>query len=106
MTSGILEQQEQDKRRQADQAYDAIENMIATLQLRPRAPVVESEVIARVGLGRTPTREALLRLVANGLILQLPRRGLQVSDIQVAEQFDLLDARRPLERLIACCSAR
>jgi DNA-binding GntR family transcriptional regulator len=106
MTSDTLEQQEQDKRRQADQAYDAIENMIATLDLRPGTPVVESELIARIGLGRTPTREALMRLVAQGLIVQLPRRGLMVSDIQVSDQFDLLDARRPLERLIACCSAR
>ncbi|SEL50502.1 DNA-binding transcriptional regulator, GntR family [Roseateles sp. YR242] len=106
MTSGTPEQREQDNRRQADQAYDAIENMIATLQLRPSAPVVESELIAQIGLGRTPTREALMRLVAQGLIVQLPRRGLMVSDIQVSEQFDLLEARRSLERLIACCSAR
>jgi DNA-binding GntR family transcriptional regulator len=106
MTSDTLEQLEQDKRRQADQAFDAIENMIATLELRPGTPVVESELIARIALGRTPTREALMRLVAHGLIVQLPRRGMMVSDIQVTEQFDLLDARRPLERLIACCSAR
>ncbi|UXH78970.1 GntR family transcriptional regulator [Roseateles amylovorans] len=107
MTSDTLEQQQElDKRRQADQAYDAIENLIATLQLRPGTPVVESELIARIGLGRTPTREALMRLVAYGLIAQLPRRGLMVSDIQLAEHLDLLEARRALERLIACCSAR
>ncbi|OWQ90471.1 GntR family transcriptional regulator [Roseateles aquatilis] len=106
MTSDTLELQDIDKRRQADQAYDAIETLIATLQLRPGAPVVESELIARIGLGRTPTREALMRLVANGLIAQLPRRGLLVSDILIAEHLDLLEARRVLERLIACCSAR
>ena len=102
MTSDTLELQDVDKRRQADQAYDAI----ATLQLRPGAPVVESDLVARIGLGRTPTREALMRLVASGLIAQLPRRGLLVSDIPLAEHLDLLEARRPLERLIASCSAR
>ncbi len=106
MTSDTPSLQDVDKRRQADQAYDAIESLIATLQLRPGAPVVESDLIARIGLGRTPTREALMRLVASGLIAQQPRRGLLVSDIPLAEHLDLLEARRPLERLIACCSAR
>lgn len=94
------------KRRVADRAYDAVESMIATLALKPGAPIVEAELIERTGLGRTPTREALMRLVANGLIVQLPRRGLLVSDIQLAEHLDLLEARRALERLIAGSAAR
>lgn len=106
MPSSIEPTNPPDKRRQADQAYDAIESMIATLALRPGAPIVESDLIDRVGLGRTPTREALMRLVANGLIVQLPRRGLLVSDIQLAEHLDLLEARRVLERLIATNAAR
>ncbi|WP_349744568.1 GntR family transcriptional regulator [Roseateles cavernae] len=98
---------EQDhKRRVADQAYDALESMIATLVLKPGAPIVEAELIERTGLGRTPTREALMRLVSNGLIVQLPRRGLRVSDIWLAEHLDLVEARRVLERLIAGTSAR
>lgn len=92
---------EPDKRRYADQAYDALESMIATLELRPGAPIVEAELIERTGLGRTPTREALMRLVASGLIVQQPRRGLLVSDIRLAEHLDLIEARRVLERLIA-----
>lgn len=95
-----------DKRRYADQAYDALESMIATLELRPGAPIVESELIERTGLGRTPTREALMRLVASGLIVQQPRRGLLVSDIRLAEHLDLIEARRVLERLIAGNAAR
>lgn len=94
------------KRRVADQAYDLLETMIATLQLKPGAPIVESELIERIGLGRTPTREALMRLVSNGLIVQLPRRGLRVGDLMLAEHLDLIEARRVLERLIATTSAR
>ena len=92
--------------RVADQAYDAVEALIATLALKPGAPIVEAELIERTGLGRTPLREALMRLVANGLIVQQPRRGLRVSDIQLAEHLDLLEARRALERLIAASAAR
>jgi len=94
------------QRRVADQAYDALEAMIATLVLQPGAPIVEADLIARTGLGRTPTREALMRLVSNGLIVQQPRRGLSVSEIRLAEHLDLVEARRVLERLIASLAAR
>lgn len=97
---------EADKRRAADQAYDSLETLIVTLQLPPGAPIVEAELAERTGLGRTPTREALMRMVANGLIEQLPRRGLRVSEIRLAEQLDLVEARRALERLIAASAAR
>lgn len=69
------------KQRTADIAYDTIENLIVTLQLKPGAPIVEADLMALTGLGRTPLREALMRMSSNGLIVQLPRRGLIVSDI-------------------------
>lgn len=106
MTDSPEAPEHDNKRRVADQAYDALESMIATLVLKPGAPIVEAELIERTGLGRTPTREALMRLVSNGLIVQLPRRGLRVSDIWLAEHLDLVEARRVLERLIAATSAR
>lgn len=94
------------KLRAADVAYDAIESMIVTLQLKPGAPIVESELIEVTGLGRTPLREALMRMSSNGLILQLPRRGLIVKDIEAAEHVTLLETRRVIERLIASSAAR
>lgn len=93
-------------RRSTDQAYDAIEVLFSTLQLEPGSPVVEADLIARTGLGRTPVREALLRMVASGLIVQQPRRGLLVSPIDLAEYLDVLQTRRVLEVLIASCAAR
>lgn len=94
------------KRRAADVAYDAIEAMISTLQLQPGSPVVEAEIAESTGLGRTPVREALLRMVSIGLIVQQPRRGLQVSNIDLADHLDVIQTRRVLERLIASCAAR
>ena len=73
------------KRRETDQAFDAIEVLLATLQLEPGSPVVEIDLVQRTGLGRTPVREALLRMVASGLIVQQPRRGLLVSPIVLSE---------------------
>lgn len=94
------------KTRATEAAYDAIESMIATLKLEPNQPIVESELIQITGLGRTPIREALMQLVASGLIEQQPRRGLRVSEIRIAEHLILIETRRVLERLIASASAR
>lgn len=94
------------KRRAADVAYDAIEAMIATLQLQPGTPVVEADLAQRTQLGRTPVREALLRMVSIGLIVQQPRRGLLVSNIDLADHLDVILTRRVLEGVIAACSAR
>ena len=94
------------KRRAADVAYDAIETMISTLQLEPGSPVVEADLADRTGLGRTPVREALLRMVSIGLIVQQPRRGLLVSNIDLADHLDVIQTRRALERLLASCAAR
>jgi DNA-binding GntR family transcriptional regulator len=94
------------KRRAADLAYDAIETLISTLQLQPGSPVVEAEIAERVGLGRTPVREALMRMVSIGLIDQQPRRGLLVSAIDLADHLDVIQTRRVLEGLVAACSSR
>ncbi|MGJ7579115.1 GntR family transcriptional regulator [Variovorax sp. RHLX14] len=94
------------KRRAADLAYDAIETLISTLQLEPGSPVVEAELAERTGLGRTPVREALMRMVSMGLIDQQVRRGLLVSTIDLADHLDVIQTRRVLECLIAACSAR
>jgi DNA-binding GntR family transcriptional regulator len=94
------------KRRAADLAYDAIESLISTMQLEPGSPVVENDLVELTGLGRTPVREALLRMISIGLITQQPRRGLLVSSIDLADHLDVIQTRRVLEDLIATCSAR
>ncbi|NMM28345.1 MAG: GntR family transcriptional regulator [Glaciimonas sp.] len=94
------------KQRAADIAYNVLESMIVTLQLKPGTPIVEAELVAATGLGRTPLREALMRMSANGLIVQLPRRGLIVSDIELAAHLSLIETRRVLECLIAASAAR
>ncbi|MCW5223395.1 GntR family transcriptional regulator [Verminephrobacter aporrectodeae subsp. tuberculatae] len=94
------------KRRTADIAYDAVETMLSTLELEPGSPVNEADLAHRTGLGRTPVREALLRMISIGLIVQQPRRGLLVSNIDLGDHLDLIQTRRVLEDLIAKCSAR
>jgi DNA-binding GntR family transcriptional regulator len=90
----------------ADQAYQQLEEMIVTLELAPGAVLSEASLSARMGIGRTPIREALKRLEIQRLVTSVPRRGLLVREMNVAEHFALLEVMRPLDRLLATKAAR
>lgn len=90
----------------AEQAYRRLEEMIVTLELPPGALLSEASIAVRLGLGRTPVREALLRLADDHLIEVMPRRGIRVSEVNVERQLLLLETRRELERLVATRAAR
>jgi DNA-binding GntR family transcriptional regulator len=91
---------------QTDQAYDQLEELIVTLQLPPGSPVTGGELAERLGIGRTPVREALQRLARENLVVALPQRGYLISHIDVRMQLRLLETRREVERLIARSAAR
>lgn len=76
------------------------------LELPPGAAVSEAMLSERLGIGRTPIREALQRLARERLVQILPRRGVIVSDINVRSQLRLLELRREIERLVARGAAR
>jgi DNA-binding GntR family transcriptional regulator len=80
--------------------------MIVRLELPPGSAVSEAMLSERLGIGRTPIREALQRLARERLVQILPRRGVIVSDINVKAQLRLLEVRREVERLVARSAAR
>ena len=89
-----------------EKAYRQLEEMIVTLRLKPGQVLSEAILTAELGIGRTPVREALQRLAFEGLIVILPRRGVLVSEINLARQLSLLEVRREIERLIARNAAK
>lgn len=89
-----------------DRAYTYLEELIVTLKLPPGSAVSEAMLSRRLGIGRTPIREALQRLARERLVTILPRRGVIVSDINVKSQLRLLEVRREVERLVARSAAR
>lgn len=101
--------QETDEFQQAEtltgRAYRELEEAIVTLRIPPGAMVSEAQLSRRLGVGRTPVREALQRLAREWLVVIMPRRGIFVSEIDVARQLRLLAARRVLERLLAQSAA-
>ncbi|MGD9511666.1 MAG: GntR family transcriptional regulator [Geminicoccaceae bacterium] len=89
----------------SETAYRAIEELIVTQQLRPGSMISENGLREQLGCGRTPIREALQRLRFEGYVEIHPRRGVLVVPVDVLRQLELLEVRRPLERLVVRLAA-
>lgn len=88
------------------EAYARLEEMIVTLELAPGTVVSEAILSRQLGIGTTPIREALHRLAREYLVQIIPRRGVVVTSIDVRLQFEVLETRRELDRLLASAAAR
>jgi DNA-binding GntR family transcriptional regulator len=91
---------------QADLAYRAVRDMLIRLEIAPGSPIVESDLMAKVGTGRTPLREALNRLEAERLVNIFPRRGTFAADINLADLALITDLREDLEGHAAARAAQ
>jgi len=89
-----------------EEAYRRLEEMIVTLELAPGSVVSEAILGRQLGIGTTPIREALQRLSREHLVQILPRRGVVVTALDLRQQFQVLETRRELDRLIARAAAR
>ncbi|HTZ79895.1 MAG TPA: GntR family transcriptional regulator [Stellaceae bacterium] len=87
-------------------AYRELEEQIVTLKIPPGTVVSEATLSQRLGIGRTPIREALWRLARERLVTIIPHRGIIVSEINIKTQLRLLELRREVERLVASRAAR
>jgi DNA-binding GntR family transcriptional regulator len=87
-------------------AYDKLEEMLVSLELKPGHIYSEKELTNIMGYGRTPLREALQKMSNIDLVEIIPRMGIKISEIILYRQLAILEARRPLDELIAKCAAR
>ncbi|GLQ53873.1 GntR family transcriptional regulator [Devosia nitrariae] len=90
----------------ADAAFQVIEEKIVTLELAPGSRVTEASLGQLTGFGRTPVREALLRLAQGFLIEILPRNGILIAPMDFDVILMTLEVRRHVERLIVERAAR
>ncbi len=90
----------------AAKAYRALERMIVTLELAPGSVATEGALIERIGLGRTPVREAIQRLSWEGLLDIRPRAGLAIAPLHPGDWLRVVDARRGVEIVLARSAAR
>jgi DNA-binding GntR family transcriptional regulator len=82
---------------QSAEAYRRIKEMIIMLDLEPASLIDESRLSEELGLGRTPIREALLRLQQEHLLIILPRRGTIVADLNARDLQKFFEIRLKLE---------
>lgn len=85
-----------------------LREMILKGELRPGEKVPEEELCLRFGVSRTPIREALKVLAAEGVLQILPHRGAIVAEIteaQIAELFPIMAALERLAGSLACANA-
>ncbi len=89
------------RRSQADLAYHGLRELLVTLQIAPGEPLDEAELMDRLGVGRTPLREARNRLVIDRLLVTHARRGTFATEIELTDLALLTDVRAQLEGLAA-----
>lgn len=87
------------------EAYLRIRDLIVALELPPGSIVNERELMERLGLGRTPVREALRTLAQEKLVEVYPRRGIFVTSVEVRDLASLSEVRGLLESAAARLAA-
>jgi DNA-binding GntR family transcriptional regulator len=92
--------------RLSDTAYGVLRGRIISLRLPPGARLDEDELIADLGVGRTPLREAVARLCHEGLVVVMPRRATIVAPLDLGDLHQLIEARLVLESEVAARSAQ
>jgi len=80
-------------RSQADYAYSLLVERIIRLDLAPGRILLDRELTAELGIGRTPVREALQRLAREGLVVHFPHRGMVVAEISATGTRDIYEYR-------------
>lgn len=91
---------------QGEAAYLRLLEEVRTGQLPPGARLTEADLAERLAISRTPVREAIRRLEADGLVTHAPRVGAMVRRLDYAEVMELYEMRSVLEGTAARMAAR
>ena len=82
-----------------DVVFQTLRNAILKGELKPGERLMEIQLAQKLGVSRTPVREALRKLELEGLVIMIPRRGAIVADITIQDLNDVLEVREALEEL-------
>ena len=88
-----------------DVVFNTLRNAILTGELSPGERLMEIKLADKLGVSRTPIREAIRKLELEGLVVITPRKGAEVANISAEDFRDVLEVRRSLEVLaisLAC----
>lgn len=88
-----------------DVVFNTLRRAILTGELKPGERLMEIHLADKLGVSRTPIREAIHKLELEGLVTLIPRRGAEVAQITEKNMNDVLEVRRALDALcveLAC----
>ena len=88
-----------------DVVFNTLRQGILTGELKPGERLMEIHLANKLGVSRTPIREAIRKLELEGLVTMIPRRGAEVAQITEKSLRDVLEVRRALDALsveLAC----
>ena len=88
-----------------DVVFQTLRQAILRGELKPGERLMEIQLANKLGVSRTPIREAIRKLELEGLVLMIPRRGAEVAEITEKSLRDVLEVRGALEELavdLAC----
>ncbi len=88
-----------------DVVFNTLRKAILRGELAPGERLMEIQLAERLGVSRTPIREAIRKLELEGLVLMIPRKGAEVAKISEKNLRDVLEVRRSIEELaieLAC----
>ena len=80
-----------------DVAYKALKKDITERVLPPGRKIIIRELLERYGISETPIKQALNRMISEGLVESIPRKGIKVRDVKWEEIEELLDIRLMIE---------
>lgn len=81
--------------------FNTLRKAILTGQLKPGERLMEVHLSQKLGVSRTPVREAIHKLEQEGLVVMMPRKGAEVARITEKSLTDVLEVRRTLDALSA-----
>ena len=90
-----------------DVVFNTLRQAILKGEMEPGERLMEIQLADRLGVSRTPIREAIRKLELEGLVLMIPRKGAEVAKISEKSLRDVLEIRRALDALaIELCIER
>jgi DNA-binding GntR family transcriptional regulator len=88
-----------------DVIFDTLREAIIVGELKPGERLMEVQLAQKMGVSRTPVREAIRKLELEGLVEMLPRKGAHIADLSVKDIMDVLEVRATLDGLASSLSA-
>ncbi|MGE4282422.1 MAG: GntR family transcriptional regulator [Clostridia bacterium] len=86
--------------------FDSLREAIIMGELKPGERLMEIQFAEKMGVSRTPVREAIRKLELEGLVVMIPRKGAHVAELSVKDIMNVLEVRSSLDGLASALAAK